>query len=274
MNAKIKKLKEQLKDWKEKAKAKEDRAKNTQLQIEIDKLKKQISELHPKDSALIVRLKADSVANNEKINKLKLFRENFLESKIVAYRSYIDKPFSNIVLEDLLSIKSELLVFKGDSTIDTFVVDLDKCIGLKEEVMEYNDVLKKRFDRGAINKSRIGIEAVKERMNQAQWNELYDTTDAYLSRYYYGTKLFQEIITKINNDFKVYRTGGSLSMKSSCIKLVEGILNKNNDDIEKLIMHIPYLAERFEIYKKQMLDNPLVRMEELEDEILSIEIDK
>ncbi len=257
------------------------------LQSTLDELVKSVKALEGKcesaekqaegKSAELSSLETESGSLDKVIAALGPSVAIYLKGQQSVVNEYVKQPYSKIDLGWLENRRGLYSEHKGDGKeFDGTIKKLDNAIAMKKEIDGFNHILEVPFVYQDVLNARERIHEIgnKKLLNSQQWDEVYNQTDAYLSRYYNGLKLFQDVLI---NGF--YGSTAEDVIEMNCDKIkdeFQKMLKKNQASIDKRIITVPYLNRKYEEYCRQVEENPCLGAANTDAarEILSIEIEK
>lgn len=232
---------------------------------ELKQLRRQLADMQGRVDSLRQQLVADSLTIDSLQNSIELlsaYRQDSIRTRLMALCPDLQQPFSALSLTSLTEYETLLRFFPGDEVADSLLLAVTRCKQYKTEADELNAILTRPFDRQAIIRADKRImqelrQLVGTDLSQAQFDELDHTTDVNLTRYYQGVIDFRKLIADVSLQLRSYQGNTDDDSRDFCIAKYVKIVEEHKADIEKRIVHIPYLAERFVIYDANMRSNPL-----------------
>lgn len=233
-------------------------------------LKRKNEELEDTLQAFQVResyYKTTLVQYKEEIKGYEYFKKKWLAQTIKEQEEELQRSFKELSNEQLDKMEALCMEVKNEKGIDKL---LKKIAQTRRNLKIYNNAKKvvetlyhaESVARESKNLSQI----VANTLSPVQKQDIQETTLA-LQSYKKGIKDFQKIINYINWEAKVYRESGKeLQTKKRISELYE-----NTKSYETDIYKVPYLKEKYEQYKKDLNDNPLVNSS-VEKEIISVQL--
>lgn len=243
------------------------------LEGKCESAEKQVEE----KSAKLKGLKTELGSLDKAITALGPSVAIYLKGQQSVVDEYVKQPYSKIDLGWLENRRGLYSEHKGDGKeFDGTIKKLDNAIAMKKEIDGFNHILEVPFVYQDVLNARERIHEIgnKKLLNSQQWDEVYNHTDAYLSRYYNGLKLFQDVLID-----GFYGSTAEDVIEMNCDKIkdeFQKMLKKNQASIDKRIITVPYLKRKYEEYCRQVEDSPCrgAANTDAAREILSIEIEK
>lgn len=195
------------------------------------------------------------------LDALKQFREAFITHRLLGQSPDLEKPFSQATDTEFDTYIALLEPYKGNEEIDTHLHKVERYRHYLTLYQTYSLLLKMPFARQGIGdaysdiskklKSKIGTE-----LNQAQFDD-FDQLAIFMSRYYQGGKDFQALIKAVDEKLKNYQGNTDQASQDFCRQLVNQVLEQFKETIDKRIMNIEYMRQRYVTYTNSLKENPL-----------------
>lgn len=231
-------------------------------------------------NAQVKSLQKQVVELQAMVDDMAIFRKEFLKSKLKESDSYLKTAYSEMDIAKIESFKKSLAEYASDKDVKAHIAKLDIAIANKRMCQRMENVLASPFSVAAIKE----IDRQYDSFESAHKTSLSDAQEADFKRLNKNIKnynptviVFQTIIGDTQKELKEFEGETNSMAQKDCIKHLKPIMEGKDDyfkaAISKGIMVIPYLAERFTVYKKWALSNPLVKNNEIvkiESEIMNL----
>lgn len=210
----------------------------------------------------------DSIARLQgMLNELKVFVKN---KELFDGKDYLNVSYSEMVSEELDSIRFQLLPYQTDWEVSSFLVKVEKTITSKKVLDRADSILVCPLNIDTLLSSMNEIYELDTLMLKEQYEE-FAVRDTSLSRYPGGVLCFNDIITQIKEDenLKLYREDND---SQSAVQFMKGIFEGEEctNYYNRYFSRIPFLKNLFNQYKEALYRDPFV----LEENSPIIQIEK
>ena len=224
-------------------------------------LHKQLNQLE----AQVASLSADTVSLSSKIistesqisqlrgnvAELESIKENVSNQLIDENASILEKPFSQLTIEELSSIKSKCSRYSTDQKINALLVRTEKVMINK---LIYDDairILNSKYNKGDLMRISERLINVKE-TNSIQHSEISHLRSL-LAQYEPGMATFKLFIQELNRR----REGATTYSSEDLIHDLSAVKKKLQEKIETDIIQVPYLEKAYNEYLKAVYETPM-----------------
>lgn len=230
------------------AKLKEQKSGYPELMKKREQLLKAI-ETEEKEKALLesqlqeIDSKLDN--RNHQRENLGKIKDNVTNQIITENQGYLSRPFSEMNLSELISIKEKCQKYTTDVKVNAFVAKIDNVIKNKKLYDNMFLVVNSSYKKNDVDRALASTNQIKS-ANSLQMKEINDLKTQ-LSLFPDGLAAFKEFISKLNE----MRNGVNYSMEYYQTDSKQ-ILSKNNLEsrIETKLKKVPYLNKKFEEFMK------------------------
>ncbi|MBR1449348.1 MAG: hypothetical protein IJ588_11470 [Prevotella sp.] len=241
----------------------DDTSKATADSLTIDSLR------HANDS---LRQTVDSL--QRELSDLSQFRTEFIKDRLLRQSPDLQKPFSQSDAAEIDAYILRLTPFKGNQEIDEQLARVETYKQYLTLYHHYSRLLQMPFARQGITDATTDITKnlkgkAGSELTEAQFND-FDTLAIYMSRYYPGAKDFQALIRDVDAKLKNYKGNTDEASRDFCRELVQKVLAQYEETVQKRIMNIPYLRQRYDVYTASLLANPLSLTKDAGDAVSDI----
>lgn len=224
---------------------------------------------HANDS---LRQTVDSL--QRELSDLSQFRAEFIKDRLLRQSPDLGKPFSQSDAAEIDAYILRLTPFTGNEEIDQQLARVERYKQYLTLYRTYALLLQMPFARQGITDATTDITKnlkplVGSNLTEAQFND-FDTLAIYMSRYYPGAKDFQALIHDVDAKLKNYKGNTDEASRDFCRVLVQKVLAQYEETVQKRIMPIPYLRQRYDVYTASLRDNPLRLTKEAEQAVSDI----
>lgn len=202
-------------------------------------------------------------STNKRKAEIDKYKTNFSKDLIADYEAKLEKPFSEIDLTELESIREECLQYTSDNRIKAFVEKIGQTLVCKEQYDGIVKVLDSPYNASGISKALQETTQIKCN-SVAQKSEL-ETAKKQLDRFVPGIEAMKELVNAIN----AYRAGMENFKYQDFLDVRDMILEQNNlgNRINENVMVVPYLKKAYEAFMKALKAAP-TKHSAIEEEIL------
>lgn len=221
--------------------------KQIQLESQIDSLSVDTTNLVAKISSIdgqIVQLRGN-------VAELESIKNNVSNQLLAENRSVLEKPFSQLTIDELTAIKSKCSKYSIDQRINALIAMTDRVLNGKLVYDEAIRILNSRYNKGdliRINERLIGISGI----NFIQKGEI-NQVGVLLSLFEPGMATFKLFIQEINRR----REGVSSYSKDDLGHDLSKVKDKLKEKIDSEIMQVPYLKTAFNDYIYAITTKPM-----------------
>lgn len=177
---------------------------------------------------------------NQRENLVKI-KDNVSNQIVEENKEYLERPFSEMNVSELKSIKSKCQKFATDAKVNAFVAKIDHVIKNKEFYDNMVNVLNTAYKKFDVDRALASVAQIKG-TNKQQEQEIIELKTQ-MTLFPEGLAAFKEFIAKLNE----MRNGVNYSMDYYQTDSKQ-ILSKNNlgNRIENQLKRVPYLNKKFE----------------------------
>lgn len=237
------------------------------LHDEQKKLESQIATLA--DDTLNVFSSISNLENQIKqlsgnVEELESIKTDVRNQLVEENQSTLKKPFSQLTLDELNTIKTKCSKYSTDQKINALIGEAENVLNNKRIYDEAILIINSKFNKSNLVRINQKIANMKD-INSAQQSEI-NAVRGKLSHFEPGMLVFKEFIVKLNK----CRDGATNYSKDDLKDDLKRIFAKDNlrERIESEIFLVPYLAKTFNEYINTIKAKPMSHPE-IETEILN-----
>lgn len=222
---------------------------------------KQLNQLE----AHVASLSADTVSLSSKIisaesqisqlsgnvAELESIKDNVSKQLIDENASILDKPFSQLTIEELSSIKTKCGRYSSDQKINALLARTEKVLNNKRVYDDAIRVLNSKYNKGELIRISERLINVKE-TNSIQYSEISQLRGM-LAHYEPGMATFKLFIQELNR-----RREGATTYSSEDLNYdLSAVKKKLQEKIDSEIIQVPYLEKMYNEYLKAVNAKPM-----------------
>ena len=220
-----------------------------QLAFQIASLSKDTTNLFAKISSI----EAQITQLNGNVAELETIKNKVSTQLLEENKETLEKPFSQLSIEELVAIKTKCSKFSTDQKINALIAQVD---GVLKNKRTYNDAIRiadSKFNKGELI-SILDRLTHFSNANSVQRNEV-NQVRGMLSHFEPGMAVFKEFILKLNKN----REGVTSYSKDDLNDDLRRIMSKDNlkGRIESEIFQVPFLNKAYNDYLKAIKANPM-----------------
>lgn len=272
---KVKSHKEKKEKRKKKKEKKEAPIVNEQISIDTIHFVHHIAEL---DSLLKIEqknhefTKAQLKIAMDDLQLLRSFADLYAQKKIPEMNLNLQHSFKGYPVEQ---VSKDIAFAERFAAAERFAVFKDTANQFLQSKKLYDgglSLITKAFDLQKVQQCREALRSEMEReyLSETQRNELSSVRDTLL-HYKWGITFFKRIINEVNQELTDCRDLGNSICCKAGIKLMFNE-DERSKGVIKYIYPIPYLKKRYEDYRMDLENNPLINSE-VEKEVLGYKED-
>jgi hypothetical protein len=188
---------------------------------------------------------------------------------VTSIMQYPETLYSDIDLSYLQALQTVLRPYAKDKEAAAFLSKVNDAIEHKNIYDGALQVLSSPLKVDDCGIYHFKIAALKDKVSEAQYQEMEKNLDYFLTRYPSFVSDLQTLIKKFNDEVQTIRESNSSA------DLCQGIINEvfNAEDVtaklNKYLPHYPYIKNLYEAYMKALKRNPM-QHPATEKEILNI----
>lgn len=232
--------------------------------LAYDKLQNLLKQLKQLE-AQVASLSADTVSLSSKIisiesqisqlsgnvAELESIKDNVSKQLIDENASILDKPFSQLTIEELSSIKTKCGRYSSDQKVNTLLARTEKVLNNKRVYDDAISVLNSKYNKGDLIRINERLKNVKE-TNSIQHSEISQLRDM-LAHYEPGMATFKLFIQELNRRRKGATTYSSEDLNYD----LSAVKKKLQEKIDSEIIQVPYLEKIYNEYLKAINTKPM-----------------
>lgn len=203
----------------------------------------------------------------EDLHLLQSFVDLYAQKKVPEMNLNLQHSFKGYPVEQ---ISKDIALAERFSAAERFAVFKDTANQYLQSKSLYDEglsLITKAFDLQKVQQCREALkgEVQREYLSEVQRNELSSVRDT-LRHYMWSITFFKQIINEVNQELTDCR---SVRNSDCCKAGIEQMFNEDerSKGVLELIYPIPYLKKRYEDYRMDLDNNPLINSE-VEKEIL------
>lgn len=190
---------------------------------------------------------------NGNVAELETIKNNVSKQLLDESKGTLEKPFSQLSVEELTAIKTKCSKYSTDQKINALIAKTDDVLKNK---CTYDDAIRianSKFNKGKLISILDRLTRLRN-LNAIQQNEINQVRGV-LSHFEPGMTVFKEFIQKLNKN----REGVTSYSKDDLNDDLRRIMSKNNikGRIDSEITQVPYLNKAYKAYIKAIKANPM-----------------
>lgn len=223
--------------------------KQKQLESQIASLSKDTTNL----IAQISSVEAQISQLNGNVAELETIKKNVIKQLLNESKGTLEKPFSQLSVEELTAIKTKCSKYSTDQKINALIAKTDDVLKNKRTYDDAIRIANSKFNKGKLISILDRLTRLRN-LNAIQQNEINQVRGV-LSHFEPGMTVFKEFIQKLNKN----REGVTSYSKDDLNDDLRRIMSKNNikGRIDSEITQVPYLNKAYKAYIKAIKANPM-----------------
>ena len=219
-------------------------------------LESQIAALSTDTTNLVTQvssLEAQIGQLNGNVAELETIKNNVSKQLIDESKGTLEKPFSQLSVEELTAIKTKCSKYSTDQKINALIAKTDDVLKNKRTYDAAIRIANSKFNKGKLISILDRLTRLRN-LNAIQQNEINQVRGV-LSHFEPGMTVFKEFIQKLNKN----REGVTSYSKDDLNDDLRRIMSKNNikGRIASEITQVPYLNKAYKAYIKAIKANPM-----------------
>ncbi len=219
-------------------------------------LESQIAALSTDTTNLVTQvssLEAQIGQLNGNVAELETIKNNVSKQLIDESKGTLEKPFSQLSVEELTAIKTKCSKYSTDQKINALIAKTDDVLKNKRTYDDAIRIANSKFNKGKLISILDRLTRLRN-LNAIQQNEINQVRGV-LSHFEPGMTVFKEFIQKLNKN----REGVTSYSKDDLNDDLRRIMSKNNikGRIDSEITQVPYLNKAYKAYIKAIKANPM-----------------
>ena len=209
------------------------------------------------DTTNLVTQVSSLEAQIEKLNgnvaELETIKNNVSKQLLDESKGTLEKPFSQLSVEELTAIKTKCSKYSTDQKINALIAKTDDVLKNKRTYDDAIRIANSKFNKGKLISILDRLTRLRN-LNAIQQNEINQVRGV-LSHFEPGMTVFKEFIQKLNKN----REGVTSYSKDDLNDDLRRIMSKNNikGRIDSEITQVPYLNKAYKAYIKAIKANPM-----------------
>ena len=201
---------------------------------------------------------------NGNVAELETIKNNVSKQLLDESKGTLEKPFSQLSVEELTAIKTKCSKYSTDQKINALIAKTDDVLKNKRTYDDAIRIANSKFNKGKLISILDRLTRLSN-VNAVQRDEISHVRGV-LSHFEPGMTVFKEFIQKLNKN----REGVTSYSKDDLNDDLRRIMSKNNikGRIDSEITQVPYLNKAYKAYIKAIKANPM-NHSAIEAEILS-----
>ena len=190
---------------------------------------------------------------NGNVAELETIKNNVSKQLIDESKGTLEKPFSQLSVEELTAIKTKCSKYSTDQKINALIAKTDDVLKNKRTYDDAIRIANSKFNKGKLISILDRLTRLRN-LNAIQQNEINQVRGV-LSHFEPGMTVFKEFIQKLNKN----REGVTSYSKDDLNDDLRRIMSKNNikGRIDSEITQVPYLNKAYKAYIKAIKANPM-----------------
>ena len=190
---------------------------------------------------------------NGNVAELETIKNNVSKQLLDESKGTLEKPFSQLSVEELTAIKTKCSKYSTDQKINALIAKTDDVLKNKRTYDDAIRIANSKFNKGKLISILDRLTRLRN-LNAIQQNEI-NLVRGVLSHFDPGMTVFKEFIQKLNKN----REGVTSYSKDDLNDDLRRIMSKNNikGRIESEITQVPYLNKAYKAYIKAIKANPM-----------------
>ena len=190
---------------------------------------------------------------NGNVAELETIKNNVSKQLLDESKGTLEKPFSQLSVEELTAIKTKCSKYSTDQKINALTAKTDDVLKNKRTYDDAIRIANSKFNKGKLISILDRLTRLRN-LNAIQQNEINQVRGV-LSHFEPGMTVFKEFIQKLNKN----REGVTSYSKDDLNDDLRRIMSKNNikGRIDSEITQVPYLNKAYKAYIKAIKANPM-----------------
>lgn len=190
---------------------------------------------------------------NGNVAELETIKNNVSKQLLDESKGTLEKPFSQLSVEELTAIKTKCSKYSTDQKINALIAKTDDVLKNKRTYDDAIRIANSKFNKGKLISILDRLTRLRN-LNAIQQNEINQVRGV-LSHFEPGMTVFKEFIQKLNKN----REGVTSYSKDDLNDDLRRIMSKNNikERIDSEITQVPYLNKAYKAYIKAIKANPM-----------------
>ena len=190
---------------------------------------------------------------NGNVAELETIKNNVSKQLLDESKGTLEKPFSQLSVEELTAIKTKCSKYSTDQKINALIAKTDDVLKNKRTYDDAIRIANSKFNKGKLISILDRLTRLLN-LNAIQQNEINQVRGV-LSHFEPGMTVFKEFIQKLNKN----REGVTSYSKDDLNDDLRRIMSKNNikGRIDSEITQVPYLNKAYKAYIKAIKANPM-----------------
>ena len=190
---------------------------------------------------------------NGNVAELETIKNNVSKQLLDESKGALEKPFSQLSVEELTAIKTKCSKYSTDQKINALIAKTDDVLKNKRTYDDAIRIANSKFNKGKLISILDRLTRLRN-LNAIQQNEINQVRGV-LSHFEPGMTVFKEFIQKLNKN----REGVTSYSKDDLNDDLRRIMSKNNikGRIDSEITQVPYLNKAYKAYIKAIKANPM-----------------
>ena len=190
---------------------------------------------------------------NGNVAELETITNNVSKQLLDESKGTLEKPFSQLSVEELTAIKTKCSKYSTDQKINALIAKTDDVLKNKRTYDDAIRIANSKFNKGKLISILDRLTRLRN-LNAIQQNEINQVRGV-LSHFEPGMTVFKEFIQKLNKN----REGVTSYSKDDLNDDLRRIMSKNNikGRIDSEITQVPYLNKAYKAYIKAIKANPM-----------------
>ena len=190
---------------------------------------------------------------NGNVAELETIKNNVSKQLLDESKGTLEKPFSQLSVEELTAIKTKCSKYSTDQKINALIAKTDDVLKNKRTYDDAIRIANSKFNKGKLISILDRLTRLRN-LNAIQQNEINQVRGV-LSHFEPGMTVFKEFIQKLNKN----REGVTSYSKADLNDDLRRIMSKNNikGRIDSEITQVPYLNKAYKAYIKAIKANPM-----------------
>ena len=190
---------------------------------------------------------------NGNVAELETIKNNVSKQLLDESKGTLEKPFSQLSVEELTAIKTKCSKYSTDQKINALIAKTDDVLKNKRTYDDAIRIANSKFNKGKLISILDRLTRLRN-LNAIQQNEISHVRGV-LSHFEPGMTVFKEFIQKLNKN----REGVTSYSKDDLNDDLRRIMSKNNikGRIDSEITQVPYLNKAYKAYIKAIKANPM-----------------
>ena len=190
---------------------------------------------------------------NGNVAELETIKNNVSKQLLDESKGTLEKPFSQLSVEELTAIKTKCSKYSTDQKINALIAKTDDVLKNKRTYDDAIRIANSKFNKGKLISILDRLTRLRN-LNAIQQNEINQVRGV-LSHFEPGMTVFKEFIQKLNKN----REGVTSYSKDDLNDDLRRIMSKDNlqGRIDSEISQVPYLNKTYNDYIKAIKANPM-----------------